>query len=169
MTTMKQIDVNAGWEACDAQGQKIGAIQEQRDNCFVVSKGTFFPKDIYVPINAVQRVDAGERRVYVNVTKDEIDSLGWDDPDNLPMSQSGSTTGQTSGYGSRTKDAGSWDSTTGTGVGSDTRDTETVGTMRTQRTGYGDQGVNDTYSDERLSGTGTDVLDDRSQDDFRTR
>ena len=152
MKTLNQIDVTAGWNAYDANGDKIGSINDQLDNCLVVSKGTLFPKDIFVPTDAVKRVDESEHRVYVNVTKDQIESMGWDDPNTLSASESfGSTRDQahpSKSAGFATRDQGTTrgydaENTTGfdptSGVDDATRQPTGAGSMRTQRTGYGDE------------------------------
>ena len=78
MKNLNQID--AGWDAYGSDGQKSGSIYERQDDFLVVQKGVFFPKDLYVPTDAIERADAGEQRVYLNVVKDEVESMGWDEP-----------------------------------------------------------------------------------------
>jgi hypothetical protein len=149
MKTFKQIDINSGWEVCDANGNKIGSINDVRDNYLVVSKGTLLPKDIFVPTTAVQRVDENDHRVYLNVDKDTISSMGWDDPKNIPDSGRFSSDTMSTGQYDRTyagSDAdydasGGFETTTPSGIGDTTREPAGTGTMRTQRTGYGDEDV----------------------------
>jgi uncharacterized protein (TIGR02271 family) len=96
--------IDAGWDAYGNDGQKIGSIYERREEFLVVQKGVFFPKDLYVPTDAIERADAGERRVYLNVAKDDIESMGWDEPTSTTRStydeQSGSATSYDESAGS---------------------------------------------------------------------
>jgi len=64
----------------DAAGDKLGRIiEDHTDRGYLVAeKGLFFPHDYYVPLSAITRTDA--HGVYLNVRKDEINSLGWDQP-----------------------------------------------------------------------------------------
>jgi hypothetical protein len=117
---MKSLNqVEAGWDAYGSDGQKIGSIYDARQEYLVVEKGLIFPKDIYVPANAVERADAGEQRVYLNVAKDDIESMGWDEPASAGRDTSGET----------------WESRRDA---SRDRDMEPAGTMATKRTRYGD-------------------------------
>jgi uncharacterized protein (TIGR02271 family) len=60
-----------------ANGEKIGSINEVYDRYVMVEKGFFFPKDYYIPIDAIQGVD-GDNRVFLTVSKDEALNQGWD-------------------------------------------------------------------------------------------
>lgn len=73
--------VEEGWDVVDAAGEKIGEVAQTYDTFFVVSKGFFFPTDRYIPFSTVSRVD--DECAYLDLTKDEIDSRGWDDPDTV--------------------------------------------------------------------------------------
>jgi uncharacterized protein (TIGR02271 family) len=81
--------IRVGAEVVDRDGDKIGTIDEQGSNYFVVTKGLIFPKDIYVPLTAIDTVDADQGRVHLNVDKDEIDSFGWEAPVATDASASG--------------------------------------------------------------------------------
>jgi hypothetical protein len=145
--TFKQIDINAGWDVCDANGNKIGSINDVRDSYLVVSKGTLFPKDIFVPMNAVQRVDQNEHRVYLNVDKNAIEAMGWDDPKNIPAPGGFKSDTTSDGQYDQTyagtrgdyDASGGFETTTPSGLGDTTREPAGTGAMRTQRTGYGDE------------------------------
>lgn len=73
-------NIEAGWDAYGSDGQKIGSIYDVSDEYIVVEKGLFFPKDIYVPTSAIERTDASDGRVYLNVAKDDVESRGWSEP-----------------------------------------------------------------------------------------
>ena len=71
--------VQQGWDVIGAGGEKVGEVAQATDSFFVVSKGFFFPTDRYIPFSAISRVD--DAKVFLSLTKDEIDARGWDDPD----------------------------------------------------------------------------------------
>lgn len=72
--------VERGWQAVDRTGGKIGTIEEIGANYFVVSKGLIFTKDIYIPVSRVTATDPGEGMVRIDVDKDQLDGMGWDQP-----------------------------------------------------------------------------------------
>lgn len=59
-----------------SDGEKIGTVSEIGPTYVVVSKGIFFPQDIYIPESAI--TDTAEDGVTVNATKDSIEGMGWD-------------------------------------------------------------------------------------------
>jgi len=69
-------EIDHGYDVFAADGEKVGDVQEVHPHYLVVSKGFFFPTERYVPVNAI--TDVRDERVYVSVTKDQIDSEGWD-------------------------------------------------------------------------------------------
>lgn len=73
-----------GWDVFGSGGDKVGDIEEVYDDYMVVSRGFLFTTERYIPLWAV--TSAGDGRVYLNVTKDEIDSRGWDSPDAVARS-----------------------------------------------------------------------------------
>ena len=67
-----------GTPVFDVNGDKVGSVAEnatQGDMDFVVRKGLIFTHDLYIPLNAVARSDMDV--VYLNVSKDQIQSQGW--------------------------------------------------------------------------------------------
>jgi uncharacterized protein (TIGR02271 family) len=64
----------------DADGEKLGSVVEDHSasGYLVVEKGLIFLHDYYVPLDAITRTDA--KGVHLNVRKDQIKSLGWDQP-----------------------------------------------------------------------------------------
>ena len=63
----------------DADGDKVGAVQEYnaQQGYLVVQKGWLFPKDLYIPVDAVQRNDA--EGVYLSLRKDDLAQHAYDE------------------------------------------------------------------------------------------
>ncbi len=63
----------------DADGDKVGAVQEYnaQDGYLVVQKGWLFPKDLYIPVGAIQRNDA--EGVYLSLHKDDLARHAYDE------------------------------------------------------------------------------------------
>jgi uncharacterized protein (TIGR02271 family) len=81
--TMASTDVGQiqnGWNAYDAKGEHIGDAIEVGTDYVLVQKGMFFPKDLYIPLSAVTSVDASNANFFVDVTKENVEMLGWDSP-----------------------------------------------------------------------------------------
>ena len=81
--TMVSTDVGQiqdGWSAYDANGEHIGDAIEVGSDYVLVQKGMFFPKDLYIPLSAVTSVDAANANFFVDVTKENVEMLGWDSP-----------------------------------------------------------------------------------------
>jgi uncharacterized protein (TIGR02271 family) len=99
-------EIDHGYDVFAADGEKVGDVQEVHPHYLVVSKGFFFPTERYVPVSAI--TDVREDRVFVNVTKDQIDSQGWDtvpnadDVDTYTTSGMTPTTGSTTAYADAT-------------------------------------------------------------------
>jgi uncharacterized protein (TIGR02271 family) len=69
-------DIQHGWEVYGSDEQKVGNFSEVQNNYIVAHKGFFFPKDLYIPFAAIERIE--HDRVYLNVVKDDVDGQGWD-------------------------------------------------------------------------------------------
>jgi len=69
-----------GMTVYDVNSDKIGTVSgyTSSGSYFKLEKGLLFPHDYYVPMSAVSRIDPNG--VYLNVKKDEIKDLGWDNP-----------------------------------------------------------------------------------------
>lgn len=80
MQTANIDQIRDGWNAYDADGQSIGDAVEVGSDYVLVQKGMFFPKDLYIPLAAVTSVDVANAKFFVDVTKDSVESLGWDGP-----------------------------------------------------------------------------------------
>jgi uncharacterized protein (TIGR02271 family) len=72
--------IRNGWNAYDANGEHIGDAMEVGGNYVRVQKGLFFPKDLYIPLSAVTSVDEANANFFVDVTKENVESLAWDSP-----------------------------------------------------------------------------------------
>ncbi|HLI50494.1 MAG TPA: YsnF/AvaK domain-containing protein [Thermomicrobiaceae bacterium] len=68
--------IDHGWDVFDANGDKVGDVADVYAEYFVVSKGFIFTSERYIPASAIEQVT--EDRVYLNVTKDDIETRGWD-------------------------------------------------------------------------------------------
>jgi len=69
-----------GMTVFDETGDKIGIVSGYTANgsYFTLQKGLLFPRDYYVPMSAVSRIDPDG--VYLNVRKDDIKDRGWENP-----------------------------------------------------------------------------------------
>ena len=76
--TMNLDQIRTGWTAIDANGEQIGDVVEVGSNYVLVQKGMFFPRDLYIPLSEVTSVDEADANFFVNVTKDTVESLGWE-------------------------------------------------------------------------------------------
>jgi len=65
----------------DTAGEKIGTVQayDPQGGYITVQKGFLFHKDLYIPVNAVQRTDA-EGNVYLSLHKDDLADERYDNP-----------------------------------------------------------------------------------------
>jgi uncharacterized protein (TIGR02271 family) len=61
-----------------SDGDKLGTVDHVENDVIVVQKGFFFPKNHYIPLNAVAQTD--EDSVYLTVTKETALTQGWDEP-----------------------------------------------------------------------------------------
>jgi uncharacterized protein (TIGR02271 family) len=115
MTTTKQTPIQTGWDVIGSDDQTLGSVAEVGPNYVRVEKGLIFVKDIYVPVSAISDVNPAEHAVWLNVPKDQVESMGWD---NLPTqgswddwsSASGAATDKDWSVGRETR--GDFDTTT---------------------------------------------------------
>jgi hypothetical protein len=72
------LSIPAGATVYDVGGEKLGKVSGgiALGEYFRLEKGLIFPHEYYVPKSAIARIDADG--VYLNVTKDEVKSSGWD-------------------------------------------------------------------------------------------
>ena len=78
MQTMNVDQIRNGWNAYDAKGEHIGDVIEVGSN-YAPSKGHVLPKDLYIRFQSDSRGQV-QRDFFVDVTKDTVESLGWDSP-----------------------------------------------------------------------------------------
>ena len=81
MTTTNRTQIETGWDVIGSDEETLGSIAEVGPNYVRVEKGIIFVKDIYVPVSAIAEVNAADQAVWLNVPKDQVESMGWD---NLP-------------------------------------------------------------------------------------
>lgn len=81
-----------GMPVYDMNGDKVGTISEHnpQPGCLVIHKGILFPKDLYIPLNAIQRSDADG--VYLSLAKDDLSDDRYSNP---PDTTAGYTTADT--------------------------------------------------------------------------
>jgi uncharacterized protein (TIGR02271 family) len=70
-------EVQPGWDVIDRLGEKIGDVNQVQSDFLVLTKGLIFMKDLYVPLDAIEKVDAAEQTVTLNVHKADIDETRW--------------------------------------------------------------------------------------------
>jgi hypothetical protein len=72
--------IRTGWTAFDVRGEKIGDVAEIGSDYVLVVKGPFLPTDIYIPLSRVTRLDEGQSSFEVNVPKEKVEAMGWQNP-----------------------------------------------------------------------------------------
>src|SRR5438105_7206666 len=69
--------IQSGHEVFGSDDQKIGSVHEVGPSYFEITTGFLgLGPQLFIPFDAVTNVDGD--RVYLDVSKDEIDSRGWD-------------------------------------------------------------------------------------------
>jgi len=71
-------DIQAGWDVYGADEEKVGNVDRVEQGYVVAHKGIFLPKDLYIPVSAIERIE--HDRVYLTIAKDEAEAQGWDAP-----------------------------------------------------------------------------------------
>lgn len=69
--------IQPGWEVIDPLGEKIGGVQEVQAEYLLVTKGLIFVKDLYIPLDAIDKVNPADQVVVLNDHKSGIDETGW--------------------------------------------------------------------------------------------
>jgi len=90
MHSSYETQVHEGMEVVDMDGEKIGMAGERLGDYFNVDAGFLGMKEYYVPFSAISQI--ADESVILNVRKDQVDSMGWDERPNS-TSASTSTTG----------------------------------------------------------------------------
>jgi len=72
--------IQPGWAVVDGLGEKIGDINDVQSDYVLVTKGLIFPKNLYIPRDAIERANSADQTVVVNVYKSQIDEAEWSQP-----------------------------------------------------------------------------------------
>ena len=89
--------IQPGWNVYGSEGDKLGEVSDVGTTYITVSKGWFFTTDIYIPVSAIGSIeDVG---IFLNIPKDQVESMGWDAPPLAETSTAGyDTTSTTISY-----------------------------------------------------------------------
>ena len=77
---MNVFQIRPGWTAYDVMAEKLGVAIEVGSNYVLVEKGPILPADLYIPLAHVSSVNGEETNFIVNMTKDEIGMMAWQNP-----------------------------------------------------------------------------------------
>jgi hypothetical protein len=77
-TTVNKIQV--GWIAYDEAGEELGQVADIGRTYVLVRKGLVLATDLYIPASRVDSIDASDAAFTVAVLKEEVETLGWEDP-----------------------------------------------------------------------------------------
>ena len=70
--------VEPGWAILGSDGRQIGKVDEVGPNYLLMKKGFLFPRELYIPFSAVERVLPGV--ISLAVTSEQIDQEHWERP-----------------------------------------------------------------------------------------
>src|ERR671939_508767 len=68
--------VEHGWDVFDVNGDKVGDVHDVNRSYLTVSKGFLFPSERYIPVRDIQGIR--HDRVYLGVSKNQLEQEGWD-------------------------------------------------------------------------------------------
>lgn len=71
-------EIDDGWDVVGVDGVKAGVIRDIEPDYIVISRGFLFPTERFIPVDAITNVEPG--RVYLNVSRREIEERGWTAP-----------------------------------------------------------------------------------------
>ena len=80
METMSVFQIQPGWTAYDVMAEKLGVAIEVGSTYVLVEMGPILPANLYIPLAHVSSVNGEETNFIVNMTKDEIGRMAWQDP-----------------------------------------------------------------------------------------
>lgn len=87
-------EIDNGWDVVTSDDEKLGSVEEVHPHYLVVGKGLIFHSERYVPVSTITSVE--NNKVYLGVSKSEVDSQGWDTiPDIAGTSSASDTAGLT--------------------------------------------------------------------------
>lgn len=72
--------IRSGLTVVGSDGAKIGEVKDVREDHIVVTGGTLFKHDLYIPIDHVAQT--GDGKVEVSIPADLVDQEGWRYPPN---------------------------------------------------------------------------------------
>ena len=143
--------IQQGTNVYGSDGDKVGDVAEVGSNYVLVQKGWLFTRDIYIPTSAISSVD--EDGVYLNIPKDQVNSMEWDIAPMEDATTYGSTYGTTTTATTGMSDtAATTVTSTDYAATSDVRDTRTTvdsGVVGTSMAGSGTRDV-DTHEEARI-------------------
>lgn len=74
---MQSWRITKGWDVYDLNNDKIGTVNEVSGSFFKIDTGFLgLGKDYYIPFSAI--TDVRDEKVFINSSKDRLDSMGWD-------------------------------------------------------------------------------------------
>jgi hypothetical protein len=74
---MRMTDLKPGWAVQSNEGRRLGTVKDVGQNYVRTGQAGSAP-DLYVPASAIAMVDDG--MVHLNVTHDDAQSMGWQQP-----------------------------------------------------------------------------------------
>ncbi len=122
-------NIREGMNVLGPDGEKLGEVDAIEGNFIVVKKGFFFPKDFYIPTDAVANTDADN--VHLTVSKDAALDQQWETPP-TGTGATGNGANEASATGPVVEDRQAWSTETGTADG-------VSGFTRTETTTMGDK------------------------------
>jgi uncharacterized protein (TIGR02271 family) len=73
--TIDRSQIQTGWKVYSSDGTDLGTVDEVGENYVLVEKGFFLPRELYIPLTAIDRTE--DNSLWLSVQKDDIDSQGW--------------------------------------------------------------------------------------------
>jgi len=83
--------IQHGWDVFDVNGDKVGDVHDVNRSYLTVSKGFLFPSERYIPVRDIQGIR--HDRVFLGVSKDQLEQEGWDQVPSETMETTGTTGG----------------------------------------------------------------------------
>lgn len=77
-TTVDRTTIEPDWDVYASDGAHIGTVSEVGEDYILVQKGLIFVHDLFIPISAIERIEADA--IYLQVSKNDADTRGWDQP-----------------------------------------------------------------------------------------
>ena len=74
---MRMTDLKAGWAIVGNDGRRLATVQDVGQNYVLASRGGV-SDHLYVPASAIANVEHDV--VHLNITKNEAEQMGWEQP-----------------------------------------------------------------------------------------